>query len=58
VSRVMIPDRSENLPVRVLNVTEREVTVCDGTLLADLEHVTDISASEEPCENDVTIEAR
>jgi transposase InsO family protein len=54
VSRVMMPDRSVDLPVRVLNVIEREVTVCDGTVLADLEHVTDISASEDPCENDVT----
>ena len=43
VSRVMLPDRSVDVPVRVLNIQKTEVMVPAGTVLADLELVTSVS---------------
>ena len=37
VSRVLIPDRSVDLPVRVLNVDKEDIVVSSGTILADLQ---------------------
>jgi len=37
MSRTVIPDRDENLPVRVINITKSPVIVKTGTVVSDLD---------------------
>ena len=39
VSRTVVPDRIEDIPVRVVNLNKRPVSICAGTLVSDLEQV-------------------
>jgi hypothetical protein len=55
VSRVLVPDRSYDLPVRVLNMGKDEVLVAAGTVLADLQPALNV---EEPVKLQGLPEAR
>jgi hypothetical protein len=58
VSRIMIPDRSLDLPVRVLNISKTDVDVPAGTVLANLEPVTEISVPEDSVSESALAETR
>ena len=43
----MVPDRIEDIPVRVVNLNKRTVSIFAGTLVSDLEQVEVCSTQEE-----------
>ncbi len=47
-ARVVVPHHCTNVPVRLLNVTERDITLKKGAVLSDLESVTVLPARKEP----------
>ena len=46
VSRTVVPERSEDVPVRVANMTDDPVPICAGTVVANL-NVTEVCGADE-----------
>ena len=47
VFRTVVPDRIDDIPVRVVNLNKKSVNICAGTLVSDLEQVEVCNAQEE-----------
>ena len=43
VARTLLPDKADDLPVRVLNTTDTPVHLCRGTLVSELHPVTPLA---------------
>jgi len=48
VARTLLPDRTSELPIRILNTTDIPVKVCRHTVLSNLEPVEPVSMTTEP----------
>jgi len=46
VARTLLPDKAEDLPVRVLNTTDAPVYLCKGTLVSELDPVTPLAGTQ------------
>jgi len=48
VARTLLPDRTSELPIRILNTTDIPVKVCRHTVLSNLKPVEPVSMTTEP----------